>query len=96
MEYIVCGIDAGTGAPIWDVFDLEFASAAPALCRRAGSVCLGLGAHPCVRRARLSPSDLQRMRILGDRLRIDWGMLTLPCELSGDGYLYVDAGAAWR
>lgn len=30
MEYIVCGIDAGTGAPIWDVFDLEFASAAPA------------------------------------------------------------------
>lgn len=46
MEYIVCGIDAGTGAPIWDVFDLEFASAAPAQGGRAGSVCLGLGAHP--------------------------------------------------
>lgn len=50
MEYIVCGIDAGTGAPIWDVFDLEFASAAPAQGGRAGSVCLGLVAHPCVRR----------------------------------------------
>lgn len=96
MEYIVCGIDAGAGAPVWDVFDLEFASAAPALCRRAGSVCLGLGAHPCVLRARLSPSDLQRMRILGDRLRIDWGMLALPCELGGGGCLYVYAGAAWR
>lgn len=35
MEYIVCGIDAGTGAPIWDVFDLEFASAAPAQGGRA-------------------------------------------------------------
>lgn len=95
MEYIVCGIDAGTGAPIWDVFDLEFASAAPAQGGRAGSVCLGLGAHPCVRRARLSPSDLQRMRLLGDRLRIDWGMFTLPCELGGDGCLYVDTGVAW-
>lgn len=97
MECIVCGIDAETGAPIWDVFDLEFASVAPAMCRSADGACyMEPGAHPCVRRALLSPSDLQRMHILGDRLRIDWGMLTLPCELSGDGCLYVDAGAAWR
>lgn len=96
MEYIVCGIDAETGAPIWDVFDLELTNIVPAMCRRADGVYYTeLGTHPYVRRALLSLSDLQRIRILGDRLRIDWGLFTLPCELSGDGYLYVYAGGAW-
>lgn len=41
MECIVCGIDAETGAPVWDVFDLEFASVAPAMCRSADGVLYG-------------------------------------------------------